>query len=241
VARLFADAGVPLAMLSTDCSFESPDRRRLDEQVAVLLKTLDLAAELSCPLVSISSGSVPARQPRDKVLVRIAGKLRELAPLAAERRVGILLRNEGSLAGSRDVWYLVDAAGHAAIASCWNPAHAQAVGDPSGLAVPRIGRMIRASHLVDAVFAVNGSLSEYAALGQGKVELDRFLTLMKGIGSRSNLIIDWPGSGNMPDAAAMLPAAIEWIKQALARIEQVPDLSAYKGDKNAPKYAPAAS
>lgn len=239
-AKAAGEAGVELACLATDLSFHWPDRAKLDEQKGALRHTLELAAKLGCPFVAIKSGSVPPLRSREPVLQRIVENVREMAGHAAEHRVIILLENSGNLASSRDLWYLLDAVGHPSVRGCWDPCQAKAVGDPVGLAVPRIGRSLAVAHMLDAEFAENGQLLKFVAPGEGQADLARFLLLMQGIGRQTQLIVSWPESGSPPQD--LLAKAVAWIKAQLAEIDQAPELSAYKGDKNAPRYpaAPAA-
>lgn len=239
-AKVVGEAGVELACLATDLSFHWPDRAKLDEQKGALRHTLELAVRLGCPFVAIQSGSVPPLRSREPVLQRIVENVREMAGHAAEHRVIILVENSGNLAGSRDLWYLLDAVGHPSVHGCWNPCQARAAGDSAGLAVPRIGRNIAIAHLQDAEFAPDGQIRRFVAPGEGQADLARFLVLMQGIGRQARLIVNWPNSGSPPQD--LLAKAVGWIKAQLAAIGQAPELSAYKGDKNAPRYpaAPAA-
>jgi len=241
VQKLLSDAGVRLMCLASECRFHDRDRRIRAEQKQRLSELLELSARLGCPYVVVRTGSIPRFQTRDRVLGRIVEALRELAPQAAGRRVGILVENEGRLAGSRDVWYILDAVGHPAVRACWNPTWAQAAGDSPSLAVPRMGGSIQLTHMMDATFGPHGGLRQYVSLGQGQTDLSRYLTLMRGLGSQSPLIISWPAPDPPPNPEQMLPTALAWINEQLNRIDQKAELSAYKGDKHAPRHANSGS
>lgn len=236
VRSLFASAGVALACLGTDCSFDASERRMRADHAQRVRETIACAADLGCPYVTVRSGSVPAWHRHDRVLLRVVEAIGDLAPEAAEHGVTLLVENDGTLAGSRDLWFIVDAVGHPAVRACWNPANAIAAGDNHGLAVPRIGRMAAMARLCDGTLDSTGRIVEPAAIGQGQLQLDRFLVLMRGLGSEADLIVDMP-AGAKTDAAEMLSASIEWIKQQREALAATPDLTAYKGDKNAPRYA----
>jgi sugar phosphate isomerase/epimerase len=236
VKSQFAAAGVHLACIGTECSFSWASRRTLADHKNRLRETLRLAAAVGCPCVCVQSGRVPAFHTHDKVLGRVVSALRELAPEAAERNVTILVENEGDLATSRDLWYLVDAAGHPAVRCHWNPCRALAAGDEHSLAVPRIGRMTSVVTLADAVFAAKSTPADYVPLGQGQADLARFLVLMHGIGCDADLIVGSVANPPKVDPTQVLPAALSWVKDQLTRIAQTPELSAYKGDKNAPRF-----
>ncbi|MBI4580805.1 MAG: sugar phosphate isomerase/epimerase [Planctomycetes bacterium] len=282
VRASFEAAGIGLVNVATDCSFGWPDRRTVADHKARLRETMALAKRLGCPNVSIKSGRVPAFGNRDPVLGRIVAALRELAPEAADLGVCILVENDGDLALSRDMWYIVDAAGHPAVRCLWNPTNAWVAGDTHGLAVPRLGRWSRVVHLVDiainsavaadgrpsqdptdsragpAVFdpeaqtrrgsrshtgasgsaTACGTSRNYVApgQGQGQADLARFLLLTRGIGAEPWLIVDWPQAAGPANPTELLPTAPAWIRDQLTKIAQAAELSAYKGDKNAPRF-----
>jgi sugar phosphate isomerase/epimerase len=235
--QAFEQAGIELTCLATDCSLHGSDGRTLEEHKTRVRQSLDLAAQLGCPYVSVKAGTVPRFHSRDGVLLRIVKALRELAPHAAERRTTLLVENDGSLAGSRDLWFILDAAAHPSVRCCWNPCPAQAAGDMPGRAVPRIGRSICVTHVLDAILEPGQGIKHYTPVGQGNVALGRYLVLMHGIGSDTRLIVNWPMPGSPPEPRELLPASLEWIRQQLATIAGAPELSAYKGDKNAPRFA----
>jgi len=60
---------------------------------------------------------------------------------------------------------------------------------------------------------------------------------MKGIGADAHLIVDWPVGAASPDPQEMLPASLTWITEELKKLADAQELSAYKGDKNAPRFA----
>lgn len=234
---ILAEGGIELICLATGDSFHWPDRRTLELHTTRFRQTLDLAARLECPFVIVKSGSVPRFYSRDRILQQIVETLRGLAHEAAERRVTILVENSANIASSRDMWYILDAVSHPSVRVCWNPRNAHSVGDAASLAVPRIGRMMAVTHMADAVFADDGTLARYVPVGQGQVDLARYLLLTRGIHSDTHLVVNWPAPDSPPEPAALLAATREWIEQRLSAMAQAPELSAYKGDKNAPRFA----
>jgi hypothetical protein len=82
-------------------------------------------------------------------------------------------------------------------------------------------------------------LLEHAQLGEGDVGVGREIDILKGIGYGGYLMYEWPKLWveGLAGPEAALPKAAEFLKAALAAKQ--PILSAYKGDKNAPKFASA--
>lgn len=238
VAGQFRNAGVELVCLSTENCFHWPQRGKISESKQQVREFIELAGELGCPYVRVLGGQAPRHGDRSATLARIADALRDLAGMAAARSTAILLENDGDFASSRDLWFILDAVNHPAVRACWHPCHAQAAGDRPTLAIPRLGRRIALTHIVDGRFARDGTLEGYALPGDGQVDLDLTLGLLRGIGYEGYLIFDWPRlrvpSLAGPDEA--LPAAFARMKAMLERLESVKELTAYKGDKNAPRY-----
>lgn len=239
VAERFHQAGVELVCLGTALSFEVDDSRTRRDHQQRLRETLKLAHDLRCPYVRVSSGRLPARASKPRLLMNAAKALREMAPVATELERVILLENDGDFAASRDTWFILDAVNHPAVQCCWNPLNARLAGEAASLSVPRLHRRIAMTHLADAAFdSATGRLRNDAPLGEGQLDLERYLVLLSGVACEPWLVVDrLPGQDAADfDPTEALTAAAVWIRAALKKIAEAGDLSAYKGDKNAPKY-----
>jgi sugar phosphate isomerase/epimerase len=241
VKRQLGEAAIELTCLATNYSFHWPDRRVVAEQAKALRRVVEVAEQAGCRYVSIKTGFVPKFASRDAVLLRIAHALREAAYHAGEHDVILVVENSGNLASSRDMWFILDAANHPAARCYWNPCNATASGESSGLAVPRIGQRVMLTCMEDAAFSGDGRFERNVPAGQGGVDLDRYLVLMNGIRSDSHLIVQSRKPMSDPQAREMLTASLAWIKDQLGKIDQAPELTAYKGDKYAPRYATRSS
>lgn len=239
VAGRFRDAGVELVCLATNCCFHWPDAVKMDEHQRQTREFIELAGKLGCPYVRVFGGQVPRGEAKTLTLRRIAEALRDLAGTAAAHGVTILLENEGDFACSRDVWYIVDTVNLPAVRACWHICHAQAGGDRPSVAIPRLNSRIALTHVVDGRFAPNGTLAEYLLPGAGTVDLGLAIDLLGGIGYDGYLMFEWPKSRVTSLAAPeeALPTALAKLKAMLAELASVKELTAYKGDKNAPRYA----
>lgn len=240
VVQQFRSAGVELVCLGTSHAFHGPDRRQVAQEKARVREHLELAAELACPLVRVLSGRVPPREAKPVTLQRISDALRELAPVAASCATTLVVENTADLGGSRDLWYILDTVNHPAVRGCWSPRNARATGDRASLAVPRIGGRTALVHAADAKCAPDGSTA-YALPGDGEAELPLTLDLLRGVGFDGYLIFDGPreSASGLDGPEQALAAAAAKLKAILSDIEAVKELSAYKGDKNVPRYASA--
>jgi len=242
VAGKFRDAGLELVCLATGNCFHWQDKRKLAEHKQQAREFIELAGELGCPYVRVFGDEVPRYEDKSATMQRIACALRDLAGVAAEHRTTLLLENHGDFAASRDLWFILDIVNHPAVRACWHPCHAQVAGDRPSLAIPRLGTRTALVHMVDGRFTAEGALEAYVLPGAGKVDLGLTVDLLSGVGYDGYLMFEWPklwvASLAAPEQA--LPTALAKMKAMLAGLAAVKELTAYKGDKNAPRYAKAA-
>ncbi|HKQ49924.1 MAG TPA: sugar phosphate isomerase/epimerase family protein [Phycisphaerae bacterium] len=239
IAKLMRDTGVELVCLASSAAFHMRDPKQVAENQAQAREYIDLASKLECPFVRVFGAEIPKAfigyEKRETVLGRIATALRGLAGYAADRRVTILIENSGDFVDSAALWYLVDAADSPAVKCCWNPFAARARRERPTTSIPRLGSQIGLVHVTDGKFDDAGVFEGYALPGQGTVELPRLVQLLKGIGYRGYLVFDWPKlwTTSLADADKALPAAAKFLKPLLD--EKPVPLTAYKGDKYAPR------
>jgi len=236
--RLLRDAGISLVCLGSSASFESRDRKVLTRSRRDLSETIELAGKLACPHVRIFLGNVTGSEYRG-TLSRVAAELRDLAPLATRHGTTILAENGGDFLASEDLWFLLDAVGHPGVQACWNPLNALTRGERPTLSIPRLGRRIALFRLTDGVVDERMRFAGYRITGEGQVGFDRAIELLKGIRYQGWLSFEWPKMlTSVPEPEEALPKILAFTRARLA--EKQPILTAYKGDKNAPKFRPAA-
>lgn len=240
VADRFRDAGVELICLGTSNCFHWKERAKVAEHKAQVREFIELAAHLRCPFIRVFGDEIPRYEQRDRVLVRIAEALAELAPVAAACNTTIVLENHGDFANSRDIWFILDTVSHPAVQCCWNPCHGKAAGERPTWSVPRLARRIALTHIVDGRFTDEGALDAYALPGDGTVELERFLDLLRGVGYAGHVVFEWPKLWipTLADPERALPAALAHLKKIIEELESVKPLTAYKGDKTVAPFAP---
>ncbi len=238
VRRLFLEHKVELVCLGASAVLTSGRRRELARQKGLIIEFIELASRLGCPLVRVFVGDTDRGEGPQACLARMVHVLASLVPVACRHNVTLLLENGGDFSGSQPLWFLIDAVGHPSIRCCWNQCHAMSVGERPTISIPRLGTKIGLVHLCDARFDEFGVLMAHRPLGEGDAQIARQIELLKGLIYRQYVIFDWPKLwvDSLPGPQAVLPQAAKFLR---ARIEekQAP-LSAYKGDKHAPKLAP---
>lgn len=237
VKRRFEELHVELVCLGSSATLSSQNKRELIKQKAIVEEYLELAARLGCPYVRVFPGQVEKFDTSRAALSRIADALLTLVPLASRLGVTILVENSGDFAGSADLWFLMDAVAHPAVQCCWNQCSAMTLRERPTTSIPRLGGKIAMVHLCDAKVDSAGVLGGYLPLGDGDVEVRREIDLLKGLLFDGYLMFEWPKLW-IPALAApetALPRTAAFLKEAIEAKQ--PILSAYKGDKNAPKFA----
>lgn len=239
IARLVRDAGVEIICLATGNAFHMRDPKEVATNIQQVREYVELAGKLECPFVRVFGAEIPKAaffgyEKRESVLGRIAESIRGLADFAAMHRVTLLVENSGDFTDSVAMWYLVDAADSPAVKCCWNPFAGRIRGERPTTSIPRLGGRIGMVHVTDAKF--NGMAFEgYMPPGQGDCEIARMVQLLRGTGYRGYLTVDWPKLWNtaLADGDKIFPAAASYLRGLLDEKPAV--MSAYKGDKFAPR------
>jgi len=235
VRRLFADNKVELVCLGTSATLSSKTPRVLAEHKGAVTEFMELASKLGCPYVRIFAGEVDRRDNQRAALSRIASALISLAPIAARLGVTLLVENGGDFPGSADLWFLIDAVAHPAVGCCWNQCHAMTLGERATNSIPRLGNKIRMVHICDGKFDEAGAQLGYALPGEGDVGVKRQIEILKGLLYDRYLMFEWPKLwvDSLPAPESVLPKVAKFLRETIDAKQ--PILSAYKGDRNAPK------
>ena len=102
-------------------------------------------------------------------------------------------------------------------------------------AIPLLGSRLRMVHFCDAAFDEDFVLLDYRPLGEGDTEIAQQIDLLKGIAYGGYLTVQWPDSRgeSLPDPGTALSQAATFVRARVDAKQTV--LTAYKGDKKAPK------
>jgi len=235
---MLGDKDLELVCLGCPAILTFYSRREVEAELAGLVEYIELASRLACPLVSIRAGVVETWDYDRAARSRLGYTLREIAPLALNNGVTIVVENSGDFPASNDLWFTIDAVDHPAVRACWNQRNALIIGERPTRAVPRLGGKVGLVHLCDAGFDDRRMGPTYATMGQGDCEVVTQIELLKGLTYEGYLMYDWPQQwmGTSPDPETALADAVKFIRKCLESEPVV--LTAYKGDKYVPKLAP---
>jgi len=235
VRTLCREHGVELIALGSSATLTARRPRDLAEQKATITEFVELAARLGCPNVRVYLDKIPDGDDRYRCLPRAIDAIRSMTGLLSRTGVTLLLENGGDFPGSADLWFVVDGVGHPMVRSAWNQCNALSSGERATTSIPRLAAKLALVHVCDATFDEFGVLQEYTALGEGHSEVERQIDILKGLVYSGYVVFEWPKLwvNSLPSAADVLPGAAAYLRE---RVEaKQPVLSAYKGDKNAPR------
>lgn len=212
--QLLAPAGLCVCSVATSIALHHSDERHWKQACEGLHHALGLARELGAPVVRVFGYTVGRGEGRSAAITRLGERLRELSVYAADATatpdnhhgVRIALQNGGSFVTARELWTILEAAGHHPnIGVCWDageaalqdPATGRDIGDTPSLAVPTLNSRIHLAHLWDHL----GTRSPLP-LGQGHVRIRSFLDRLRGIGYNGCLVYA-PPAENLPEELAL--------------------------------------
>lgn len=239
VRTRFASANVELICLASSATLDSRDRKNVAANKAEIVEFMELAAALECPFVRLFVGEVQRWDKRDVAIARIAEAITSLVPVVTKTGVTLLIENGGDFPGSDDMWFLADAVAHPGIRICWNQCTARSILERATSSIPRLGAKIGLVHLCDAKFDDQATLTSFAPLGEGDVEIAREVELLRGMAYDGYLVFEWPKmwAATLPPPETSLPQAATFMRGCVDARQGI--LSAYKADKNAPQFRSA--
>ncbi len=149
--------------------------------------------------------------------MRIARRLAECAEYLNENAgegvpITIAVQNGGSFVNARELWTILEAAGHRhSLGVCWDIGEAALDGhggETASLAVTTLNSRIHLAHAWD-----HQGTGLPVPLGTGRVHLKTFIDRLRGIGYQGCLVYAPPTSGpDVDDTMRMLEAAAAAMK-----------------------------
>ena len=238
VRTMCAEQNVELVSLGCSATLTDGKRAAQAASKATITEFVELAARLGCPYVRMFLGDASRGDQPQRCLPRIVDGLRSLAPMLTRNGVTLLLENGGDFCGSADLWFVIDAVAHPNVQAAWNQCNALTLRERATNSIPRLGKKIRLVHVCDAVFNDDGVLQDYVSLGSGDAEVARQIEILRGIMFTGYAMFEWPKLwvATIPPAGDVLPAVATFLREQIEAQQSV--LTAYKGDKKAPRLTP---
>jgi sugar phosphate isomerase/epimerase len=234
---IFRDAGVSIACLAS--SIAMTGKSKSDKILAEdCRRFIDTAAELGSPMVKVFDTTVRPGQNRSSAGIALGDWLLPLGDYAAERNVCIVVENALSFKASKELWMVLERVCHPSIACCWDVFNAALIGESPYVSVPTLNSRIQYTQVKDARIGPLGAT--YCKLGEGDVQVQKFLTRLRGIGYDGWVTLEWekawlPG---IAEPEEILPDSITKLREWTKPFEEE-DPKAKKAEHKAPAAAKA--
>ena len=208
----FDKAGIQLYLLATSVALHFRDEYERIEAMKAAKQYIDLAVKLGCPAIRTFGYQIYPGELKPKALRRIADRYRQLGEYAEKSGTQILIENAGSFARSKELWMLMKDIDHPLVGVCWNVANAATVGETPAVSVNVLNSKIRYAKVKDAEV---GEGTGFLPLGQGTVEVERFVELLRGIGYHGPLAFEWDKAWlpSLAEPEEALPKAVETLTE----------------------------
>jgi sugar phosphate isomerase/epimerase len=225
IRATFDAAGIEIACLASSVAMVHDAKR--NAALARDLRTyIDLAARLGCRIVKIFDtqlrrpGLIPRRGDTRATAARaLADWLAPLGDVAARHDVLIVIENALSFRTAKELWLLLDTLNHPNVAACWDVFNAALGGETPHVSVPTLNSRIQYVQVKDAKLGPLGAA--YCKLGEGDVQVIKFLTRLQGIGYTGYVTLEWEKAWlpNIAEPEEILPDSIQklrdWTKPQL--------------------------
>ncbi len=222
VRQTFAQAGVAIACLSS--SIAMTGRKKRDAELAGELRSyMDKAREVGTSLVRLADTQVKAGQDRAAVAGALVRWLEPLGDYAVQRGLTLVVENRFSFRRAREMWTLLETAGHPAIACCWDVGNAAMAGESPWVSVPVLNSRIQYTQVKDAKLGPQGAA--FCPLGQGDVPVEIFLSRLRGIGYDGWVTLQWDKASldNLAEPETVLPEGLKKLRQwTKPQVEETP-------------------
>lgn len=227
-------AGLAVCALDSELAIGALPRRTLGAALDRGCEALSLARQLGAGAVIVHGAP---RQPGIRLDAQLDQCVEAAGQLGREaEKAGVILAIEttGILARSENAWFVRDAADSDCVRICLNPLAARLAGDAPSVALKRLAGTLA----VVRVAASRPTVQPPPATQAQADDLPLMIELLKGV-----VYCGWItlGTANPDELEGADPDGV--VAQCAAAIREVlerppVELTAYKGDKNAPRFRP---
>ena len=188
IRRQAADSGIALACLATSCTYADP--AQVDQQVEDTRRSVDLAADISCPCIRVFGGAIPEGIERDAAMDGLVRALSSVADQAADGGVTVCLETHDDWCDPAHVAAVVTRVNHPAIAVNWDIMHpVRRGGATMKSAFDALDPLVRHVHFHDGIAA--GDKLELVPIGDGQIDHRAAVELLLGSGYEGFLSGEW--------------------------------------------------
>ncbi len=180
-------AGVELGIVSGANNFTIPDPAEREDNVAGLIKAIEMAEYLGCPQVRAFGGPIPQGVPKEKAFEWCVESFNRVVPIAEDKGIMIGLENHGGVTQtSDDVLAILDA-----VNSDWFGLNM----DTNNF--PHEDRYTHMEKVIDRIVQIHAKfLQADEERGDAGIDYDRVLSMATDAGFNGFVSIEYEGKEN---------------------------------------------
>ena len=195
---------------SSDCCLRHVDKR--EENQTEIIEYIKLASKMETPYIRILAdhkvevdGEVD-----DNVIIE---QLRNLAPIAEEHNVTLLVETNGVYTDTARLRSVLEQTASDAVAALWDLQHPYRVaGENPEQTVQNLGAFVKYVHIKDSVME-NGVI-KYRMMGEGTMPIDEMMRALHSINYEGFVSLEWVKrwSDDLEDAGIVIPHFADYMR-----------------------------
>lgn len=187
--QAFIPRGVPIVSLNSWAHLTAVDSEELAAQEAQIMRSLELASALHCPLVKTFGGDFPPGELPARVYDNVASVVLRVCARARELGVRLMLETHDSFSRGATVAEVLRRADNDAFAVLWDVFHTFRMGETIEQTDALIGARVAHLHVKDAVRRDDDW--HFVLLGEGEVPVAPLIDRMAQRGYEGYVSVDW--------------------------------------------------
>ena len=196
--------GLSIPCFSSACCLKYAERQEANK--SEIISYIKLASRLKTPYIRILADRdvAPEGDVVDDAL--IVKQLRDLAPVAAEHGVSLLVESNGVYSDTVRLCHLLQQVASDSVAALWDMHHPYRIaGESPEQTVQNLGAFIKYVHIKDSIIQ-NGE-TEYRLLGEGDLPIADMMNALKSINYDGYVSLEWVKrwSEDLEDAGIAIP------------------------------------
>ena len=204
-----------ICCLSSGCALRFDEKHA--ETVAELKEYIALAAELGTPFIRIL-GDLTAEPTTDFDDANVIGPMKELAPIAEEAGVTLLIETNGVYSDTARLADVLAQIGSDSVAALWDLNHPYRFGgeEPEDT-VRNLGAYIKYTHIKDSKIE-NGAI-KYRLMGEGDLPVERFIGALRSVNYDGYISLEWlkKYTPELENAAIVFPHYVNYMAPLIGR------------------------
>jgi sugar phosphate isomerase/epimerase len=187
------EEGLVTSMVLTSAAMMITDAEKLEQNLELARKHIDIASGLECPYIRVFGGQMPVGISYVAAIQKTAESLHRLGDYAAPRGVEVLIETHDDWVVTSRLARAIEAAKHPHVNVLWDVHHpVRIVGESLAQTWTNIGSWVRSVDIKDSATDFEARLGyRYVQIGDGEIPLRNALQLLRDAGYNGWLTFEW--------------------------------------------------